>query len=253
MDTCKVLGAMLAFVTVMCLASPTLADPVWADDFEDGVIDPLLWEWGGARRGVGGFGSGSWDWSHEEIVESDGYLSTRVWGPESANTYGGEGWVRTTYDYNDGLNYTIGFTWEADPSAWHWDHYAIHITDGTIPGDNALDWLIQDDQEGWTTLYFQSEPGDTGKLHWSISIDGTNNTATLYDGPNLTGQIIGQNTLPSDQDQEWYLRFIHLDATSGGFPGGDNLLNLYDIWSVPEPASLSLLLFGGLVALTRRR
>lgn len=234
-------------VTVLLVgATASFAARVWSDDFEDGVINPSLWEWGGARHGVGGSG---WDWSHEEIVASDGYLSTRVWGPTSGNSFGGEGWVHTTYDYNDGLDYTINFMWEGDVSAWHVDDYAIHITDGTV--GSHMHWLTGVDEAGWTTLYVESDPGDTGLLSWSICIDGTNNTATLFKGPNLTGETIGPKTLPSDQ--EWYLRFIHSDATSSGYPAGDNLLNLYDFSSVPEPATLSLLGLGGLALLRRRR
>ncbi len=162
----KAITMTVAVASIACFGSPTQAQVSWSDDFENGVIDPSLWEWGGARRGGFTPGSGSWDWSHEEIVAPDGYLSTRVWGPTSGITYGAEVWIRTMYDYNDGLDHTINFLWEADVSAWHVDDYAIHITDGTIPEGTNVHWLTLDDEEGWTTLYVESEPGDTGPLEW---------------------------------------------------------------------------------------
>lgn len=259
MDTCRVLGAMLAFVMVMCLASPTVADPVWADDFGNGVIDSSLWVVGGSKRGGFEPGTGDWQWSHDEIVASDGYLRTRVWGPQSGISYGAEGWVRTTYDYNDGSDYMIKFTWEADPndvgsgSPRHTDVYAIQITDGSIPGGTSDHWL-DSDGEGWTNLFHVRPLGDDlGPVEWSIYIDGTDDTATLFEGPDNTWPMSdeGEKTLPVDH--AWYVRFIGQDMTSAGFTAGDNLLNLYDFSSVPEPATLSLLLLGGLVALKRRR
>ncbi|MCK4659312.1 MAG: right-handed parallel beta-helix repeat-containing protein, partial [Phycisphaerae bacterium] len=237
MDSCKVLGMMLGFVAVLCVASPTLADPVWGDDFEDGVIDPALWEWGGMHRG---FSGGGWQWSHDEIVASDGYLSTRVWGPTSGISYGAEAWVKTTYDYNDGLDYTINFEWEADVSAYHVDMYAIQITDGTIPAGTNIFWFGDgnggNDGEGWKNLYFHSQQPDMVPEVWSVYIDGTNNTATLFQRPDCTGPVSGEGVKALSSDQPWHLRFIHSDATSAGFPGGDNLLNLYDFSSVPGHA-----------------
>ncbi|MCK4625309.1 MAG: hypothetical protein KAV00_08370, partial [Phycisphaerae bacterium] len=240
MDSCKVLGMMLGFVAVLCVASPTLADPVWADDFEDGVIDSSLWVVGGSKRGGFEPGAGDWQWSHDEIVASDGYLRTRVWGPESGITYGAEGWVRTTYNYNDGSDYIINFRWETDVNAYHVDMYAIQITDGFIPGGTSMFWFGSGsggiDGATWKNLYFQRDQPDMVPTEWSICIDGTNNTATLFEGPDCTGPVSeeGEKTLPSDQP--WYLRFIHTDATSSGYPAGDNLLNLYDFSSVPGSA-----------------
>lgn len=255
MDSCKVLGAMLAFVTVLCLASSTQGDPVWADDFEDGVIDPSLWEWGG--RQLWEVPGNDWDFSHQEIVDpTDGYLKIRVWGPTSGTSYGAEAWVRTKYDYNDGSDYVINFRWEADPndvgsgSPRHTDVYAIQITDGTIGGGS--DHWLDSDGEGWTNLFHVRPLGDDlGPVEWSIYIDGSNDMATLFEGPDNTWPMSdeGEKTLPADQ--AWYVRFINQDMTSGGFTAGDNLLNLYNF--VPEPATLSLLLFGGIAALKRRR
>ena len=164
------------------------------DDFEDGVIDSSLWSWGGARRGME-FGGGSWQWSHEEVVSTNGYLSIRVWGPTSGGTYGGEGWVRTKYDYNDGFGHVIDFQWEAEVNAWHCDYFAIHVTDGTIPGTSNVHWLDLDDEAGWTTLYVESQPGDTGLRSWSIRINATDHTATLFDGATLHG-ITNQSDCP---------------------------------------------------------
>ncbi|NOT01407.1 MAG: hypothetical protein HOP29_12350 [Phycisphaerales bacterium] len=79
------------------------------DDFDDGVIDPLMWSWGWDRTGIGGPGAGSWQGSHDEIIAADGYLRIRVFGPTSGNTFGGWAWLQSQYDYNDGFNHVINF------------------------------------------------------------------------------------------------------------------------------------------------
>jgi len=56
-----------------------------------------------------------------------------------------------------------------------------------------------------------------------------------------------------DMTKEWHLRFLLNDATSSGYPAGDNAFRLYDFSAVPDPATLSLLLLGGVVAFKRRR
>lgn len=216
----------------------------WSDDFEDRVIDSSLWEWGGARRGIGGFGAGSWQWSHEEVVATDGYLRIRVWGPTSGNTFGGEAWVRTRYDYNDGSDHLINFTWEAVVSAYHIDSYAIQITDGdTAQGSGDLTWWLSDSachknlyciNKGWVSPgspCFGEDPHNMPPSSWSIVINAEDQTATLYLGPNGTGNIHSQKTL--DSNCPWHVRFFQMDATSAGFPAGDNRLNLYDFSSSP--------------------
>ena len=226
--------AMLAVVLLMFCVPLAHGQSTWNDNFEDGVINPTLWAWAGERFGIGGCGAGSWDWSHEEIVAPDGYLSMRVWGPTSANTFGGQAWVRTLFDYNDGGNHIINFRWGAEVNATHIDSYAIQITDGTNPVCELFWYNNHDvpiDGPTWKNLYAQWNQPDMDPSDWSIHIDGTNNTATLFDGPDLTGVIIGSKALPTDQ--AWYVRFIHQDGTSSGFPAGDNLLNLYDFCSAP--------------------
>ncbi|NOT01408.1 MAG: hypothetical protein HOP29_12355 [Phycisphaerales bacterium] len=115
--------------------------------------------------------------------------------------------------------------------------YAIQIAEGGAAATANLFWygLAEGGVDGpeWRNIYFNYLQPDVGQDDWSIVIDAGTNTATVYDGPNLSGNLVGQNSLPTDQ--EWHLRFIHLDGTSGGFPAGDNLLNLYSISSVSVP------------------
>ena len=156
------------------------------------VIDPLLWEWGGLpdRATWAWFGSGSWDWSHEEIVESDGYLSTARVGSRyhSQYTYGGEGWVRTLVRLQRRLDTTCNrlHVGSGGPSDMALGPLRIFtVTDGYHPGRRTtLDWphgKTPIKRDGLISL-FQTIPSrsDTGisypsglvKSTWSI--DGTN-------------------------------------------------------------------------------
>ncbi len=213
----------------------------FCDDFGDGVIDTRYWVVGGARRGIGGFGAGSWQWSHEEIGGDDGALRMRVWGPESGLTYGADAWVRTRRDFNDGADHRIEFTWGSTISAWHIDAFAVEIANGLVPNDNNLWWFLSD-APGLKTLYTVNgltTPSSTPPVYglvnrppteWSIYIDGTAKTATLHEGPNLSGNVIGQKVL--DADQPWYVQFVQMDATSAGFPAGDNSIYIYEFCSL---------------------
>jgi hypothetical protein len=217
-----------------------VAEP--CDTFADGVIDPSAWVIGGARRGLGGYGSGSWQWSH---AEAEGALRVRVWGPPTGGAYQGEGWVRTRFDYNDGRDHVINFTWEARLwYACHVDAYAIQISTGEVPIAGSYAWFY-DDTPGTKNLYLMHSelggqpacaPGvrigqvDQPPTQWSIRIDAAARTATLFAGPDLSGTVVGQKSL--GPDQPWYVRFIHGDGTSAARPAGDNSLLLHDYCSV---------------------
>lgn len=215
-------------------------DNLWSDNFEDGIIDPSLWEIGGEKRGCGppcGSNRGSWNISQNEIIDSiDGYLELRVWGPASGYTYGAEAWVRNTTDFNDGNNHIINFTWEPDFGDYHYNFFFIQVTDGYISPENNLHWnhsdypgtvnLLRNPGTGWG---FENE-ASPGKLNWSIEIDSSG-IARLYDGPDATGTIKFEGAI--DPAYPWYLRFMVSDGTSAGFPGGDAWLNLYDFSVLP--------------------
>ncbi len=199
------------------------------DDFEDGTIDNALWDVGGnPDRGIGG---GQWQFEH---VEVNGYLGTHVFGPTSGNSHGAEAWVKTDFDYHNGQAHMINFEWGAQVNASHVDQYAIQITDGTIPDGTDVFWFGssggETDGTGWTNLYFRNGQPNQGPTQWSILIDPSTNSATLFDGPNLSGQVVSQKALPTAQ--AWFVRFILADATSSGFPAGDNWLYLYDYCSL---------------------
>lgn len=215
---------------------PPPAPTATCDDFEDGHIDSSIWQWGGARTGVDGFGSGGWQWSHDEVDAQDGHLRIRLWGPSSGNTYGGWAWVRTRQDFNDGRNHLVNFTWGADVSAYHIDTYAIQISNDIARGVGNDMWWFFTESPGCRNLYLRTgyyaghppvSYGETDRepTTWSILIDSRSQTARLYAGPDLSGNIIGES--PLDPGQPWYVRFIQLDATSAGFPSGDNALLLY--------------------------
>jgi|GEM_PF-3560102 len=209
-------------------------DPL-CDDFEDGVIDAGRWTWGGLNRSYAGAPSGSWQWSHEEVGEvADGHLRMRVWGPTSGGTYGAEAWVRTLYDFNDGMNHVVDFTWEAAVQDDHDNIYYIQVTDGYISPHGDTNWTYEP-APGTTNLLWRDAngqeyagarlPAGVPKSARSMTIDPAG-VARLYDGPCATGTLLREEPLyPS---YPWYIRFMVTDATSSGFPAGDISLNLYD-------------------------
>jgi hypothetical protein len=230
----------IAFAAVVGLPPVTRAQS-FCESFAGATIDTSKFEIGGARRGLGGYGSGSWQWSHDQ---TDGALRIHLWGPATGGAYQGEAWVRTRQDFNDGLDHIVNFVWGADVNACHLDAYAIQICNGEVPTNAGYDWFYND-AVGIRNLYvMHSElPGqpecqagvrigqtDLAPTRWSIAINALSQTATLYGGPNLTGAVLAQKAL--DRSQPWHLRFIQGDGTSMSRPEGNNYLFLYDYCSV---------------------
>lgn len=245
-------------------ATPTSLAGSFSDNFDDGSINAALWAVGGSTQiGFGGIGS----WSVEEVLAPDGHIRARIQGPATANTYGQEAWIRTQYNYNDGASHVINFRWGADVNAYHIDGFQIAITNGSNPiaYNNFYDsnGMWQTDNSNNTRLYAVIGvsppsgplPGQTDlpPVDWSIRINGAARTATLYQGPNLTGPALP--TMPLDPNSPWYVRFYQMDASSAGYPGTDNSLYLYSYSSdVPAPTTaLVLASSAGLIALPRRR
>jgi len=232
--------SMLILTVVMAIS--TMAYGL-SDDFEDGVIDTSLWVIGGAKRSYLQMPAGSWDCSHEEIMDTDGYLRTRVWGPTSGVTYGHDAWIRTKHDFNDGKSYLVNFTWEAEVVGEGWvDFYFIQVTDGYTPQNANYNWPIVNPPVGTTDLLWHDSGGNPvncwtllgGMAKTSMSIKITpDGTAKLYDGPNGSGNLLHQGSL--NPNVEWYIRFMVSDATSAGHPGGDSRINLYDFSVVSKP------------------
>ncbi len=236
----------------------------WDDDFDDGSIDPSLWEVGGSNDI--GFG-GLYSFSHQEVTDTDGYLELRIDGPATSGTYGAFVWARTTYDYNDNMDHIVNFRWEADVNADHINGYMISFTDGTAPTPDYSDWhgdMWQTDSAANTRLYWTMASSylqsphnlaqaDFGPADWSIAIDSDTDTATLYQGADLSGSVYGTASL--DPNESWYLRFFHVDGSSAGFPGTENYMKVYsfDSQAIPEPTLLTLVGLTGLIALRRRR
>jgi len=248
---------LLMFCVVLVVYSPILSgsfplSPNYPthDDFEDGVIDPELWITGGEKRAwheTQPPGLGNWSYTVQEISASDGYLQMRVWGPTSANTYGAEAWVQTAYNFNDGYDHLINFTWEADVVILtHYDHYYIQVTDGWIPYYGSVHWPRNQPHPGTVDFLWQEHNGEfragaelisgLPKTTWSlmVSADGV---GRLFDGPNATGTLLHEGVL--NTSYEWYLRLMVIDATSSGFPAGDDRLNLYDFSATVIPAEVA--------------
>jgi len=210
-----------------------------SDNFNDGSINPFLWVTHGYKGGIGGVGAGSWQYSLTEVPATDGYLQARVWGPTSGLTYGAEAWARTTTNFNDGRPWLINFVWDTSVSAWHVDNFAVQIADGTNTDTcNWHQYAQNNVGPGWVNLW---ETGSTrsggdyldsdqpyapfSKQTWSVKIEPVG-TASIYQSANAQGAAYRQVSL--DKDKPWYLRYLLNDATSLGFPGGDNSFKLYD-------------------------
>ncbi len=232
----------------LLVVSPGRTHGAIQDDFEDGSISSL-WVTGGRQ-------SGAWTYSVAEYPNGagDGYLQARVSGPQSANTYGAEAWLRTSYNFNDGKDWLLDFKWEADRSAYHTDRYFLQIGNDYFPtsGSGTSDHWIEQDTSSRATLWgvrmsgsdrqfsmnngtlVEAGPSDpkpyanpvfSAPQDWSIRIDSGAHTATLYDGPSGSGDVYASRPLsPSDP---WYARYFLSDYTSAGFPAGDNSLRLY--------------------------
>ena len=228
----KRVSQFLATIALSMLVGIPASAVEITDDFSDNVVDPAIWAYGGALRC---FTSANWwQWS---VNEHDGYLQTRVWGPESGLSYGSEVWIRTQHNYNDGLNHIVNFTWGADVNAWHLDLFAIQIWNGETYAGSDYMWF-NDDTEGLKKLFyvngalsvpFGTGLQDTPPTTWSIYIDAASRQATLYSAADLGGSIIGQKPLAASQP--WFINFIQNDATSSGFPAGDNSVFLYNYHS----------------------
>ncbi len=225
------MALMIGGASVVSAASDAF---LYADNFEDGIINSSLWIYGGEKRGNLGVG-GDWQWSNEEIAASDGYFKARVWGPYTTETYTGTAWIRSTRNFNDGKIHLINFVWEPDFSEPHFNEYFLQITDGALGDkvwwqeygmDGTSDLLWREYEPGnWTRgLLFNNEESP-GKLNWSLEIRPSG-VARLYDAPDGDGLVISQEFL--DPDREWYFKLMVLDGTSAGFGAGDSWFNLYD-------------------------
>jgi len=209
------------------------------DGFEDEMIDSDLWVTGGAKRGWSEgkpTGIGDWTYSVREIESADGYLRLRVKGPESGLTYGAEAWARSVYDFNDGNDHLINFSWEADVrTRGHYDHYYIQVTDGYIPRNGSVHWPENQSHEGTVNLLCKGKAGGAqgglelkyglSKTTWSLMIR-SNGMASLYDRSDASGDLV--HSVKLNLSKSWHIRFMVIDATSAGFPAGDDRLNLHD-------------------------
>lgn len=248
---CSIGGRRLAFETLenrLLLSGPS-------DTFEDGSIDTGLWDYGGRRFSWTPSDQGSWTWSHDEVIASDGYLENEVNGPLSANSYGAVAWTRSEYDFNDGMSHVLDFAWQADVSDSHHNMYFIQITDGYIPtfseapgGFYDVGSQVPAYSEGTTDFLWRDtttgeSPGkpyssDSAKETCSLVMDPSG-IGSLYDGPNGTGTLVREELLHTGK--AWHVRFMVADATSAGFFAGPTRLKLYSFESEPPGTHLETL------------
>jgi hypothetical protein len=177
----------------------------------------------------------------------------RVEGPTSGLTYGAEAWTQTVYDFNDGNDHLINFTWEADVLiGHHYDHYYIQVTDGYIPYYGSVHWPRNQPYEGTIDFLWEDVGGELRagavltyglpKSTWSLTISA-DGTGRLYDGPDGGGSLVYEGML--DPSYAWHIRFMVIDATSSGFPAGDDLFNIYDLSAevIPSPPDPDLIAY----------
>lgn len=240
------------------------AGVVLSDDFEDGSINTGVWDFGGEKRGYNSAPAGSWEWTHEEIINaSDGYLRAHVWGPYTGNTYGAEAWIKTKRNFNDGQDYLINVTWQPDFADSHYNMYFLQVTDGYIPISSPFHWQLyeepgttdllwtQSDATGdWSRGWTYSNKPTPGKLDWSLEILPSG-VAYLYDAPDKGGALIRQESL--DLTKDWYFRLMVNDGTSSGFGAGDAWFDIYDFEVIPEPATLLVLFIGAILFSVKRK
>jgi parallel beta-helix repeat protein len=234
----KRLCLMICVVGLIFSGVSTAEDAIY-DDFEDGVIDTTLWVIGGSRGGVGGPGSGGGQWFNQEVIAEDGYLQARATTPTSGGTNGAQAWTTTVYNFNDGRNWIINFKWEADVQTvgqGTQDYHLIEITDGqTTWWPSGMYYPPQDVVLPGTEQLYLENGVEVSPQRWSIYINHTTSTATLYEGANRTGTVHSVKTL--DSAIPWYLRFITVVVTAAGYPAKDCRINLYSFSAAPEPPS----------------
>jgi len=207
---------------------------VITENFEDGVIDTNMWVVGGSNGGNDGPGSGDGQWYNNEITATDGYLQARATTPESGNTFGAQAWTRTVYNFNDGNDWIVNFTWEPDIQTLgeqNADFHLIEITDGRTDWSDGLYVHPLDKILPGTQQLYLSNGVDFSPTDWSIVIDASDATATLYEGTNGTGTMHPVKTL--DEGLPWYVRFIVTTGTSAGYPAKDCRINLYSFTAMP--------------------
>ena len=220
---------ILELMEAIAIWKECTSQPVYQDDFEDGVIDTNLWVVGGSKGGYTGCNSGGGQWYNEEIIAADGYLQARATLPTSANSYGSQAWTRTVHDFNDGKNWVINFKWEPDIQTvgqWHNDFHFIEITDDKANCQNCICINPPGDNPPGTVRLYYSNAQDFSPTTWSIVINASASEATLYEGPDGTGT--GHQTMTLDPNNEWYVRFMTAVGTSAGYPAKDCRINLYD-------------------------
>ncbi|MFC1735099.1 Ig-like domain-containing protein [Candidatus Hydrogenedentota bacterium] len=204
----------------------------WSDEFEGRQINEEFWALGGYRFGAEGIGSGGYEWSHEVLTNKDGRLAVNITGPESNARFGATAWVQTKYNYNDGDDHAVNFTWGSEVSDDYVNHYGIQIGNDHEIDYDSFSWIASGDQTAGRTLYYTHEH-DISPTSWSIEIDSAENTARLHNAPDLAGDVIATKVL--DPEESWYVRFVHTDVTQVDRPTTDNTLFLYSYSSSNEP------------------
>jgi hypothetical protein len=220
---------ILAVAAILVAAViPAQAGSSSYDDFEDGAISTTLW---------------TVSTSNGSVTEENGYLE--VWGgphtnPHSGNT--GEAWVvAQAVDFKHVPAAEVLF------EMYWWKNY--------IMGYNNASLDIIDGTDVITIKTFDSDiaSSESGGGSFKLVFDGYS-AQLLKDGAPVTG-FVDLSPLNS-----YYLRFYCWENQPYGSWMTNNpswphatIMQIQEISYVPEPATLSLLVIGGLAMLRRRK
>ena len=210
------------------------------DDFEDGVIDTTLWAIGeGNYDGGNGWGT---------VDESNGRLIL--------DSFDGE-------QYGAGVSYAILKQSFVDvPVLFSFD---LTIYDSTLSGPPYIPdftFMLTDDYQAvipsgmgrnvaavYAIVHDQQQPTNQYSGTYYFFLDSTVKEARLYNATD--DSLLGWVSYAHFDGNDPYIAFdAYTDAYSGSI---SERFELKEISVVPEPATLGLMLVGGLVLLRRRR
>ena len=257
------LGAIVAS-TVLCLKAPEAKAellPFYETCPACGHSDfSEFWTSGGQKIGWNGGSGSAWSFSHNPLENGNG-VEMKIVGPLSGNSYGAEAWVKTVRDFNDGNDWLINFSWNADRRDTYHNRLQLQITDGYTDPAQGIYWecrnipgtvnlLTEADLRGPGNsefdLYLHENLGIWAETRQNYSLEiSPNGRARLFDETTSPGRLLTEKTL--DKSYPWYFRVMAKDATSSGLPAGDYSINVNDVSAsqVPEPSSAMLLLSAG--------
>lgn len=255
---------VLAVLTVLALSTMAFALPTKTVTFDGGADEG--WALGGGPTVTGGTSNGYAEMAHP--INFDGYTGYIADGGIAVNpsvddlyfeadvtlntdggSYVGVGWLHDDIDNNK--NGVFGVTsWpNANWQGTAYDQWGVDfLSDNDVNGDTI------GDGNAWPNFIKSSVGGPVGTVfpvshHIEFSWDATTKIATLIlDGTPYTQDLSGLNNLDVTLTQ-FGIGYIK----PNGSPANVAMTIDNATYSVPEPATMSVLGLGALVALRRRR